>query len=283
MPVELGTGRVLPPCTAIWKWKKSESEVAQSYPTLCDPMDCSLPGSSIHGIVQARVPEWVAISFSRGSSWPRDTNLDLPHCRRTLYHLSHQGSMVGGCPQMPRVPPSLPLEISKMHSPPRGVGAALLRASQCPSLMVRCPSGAHSLEIGRPASHLLSGCRFHAGDEQDAAHYGAGRGALHQCLRDHAHVLPLALLHPHREVRSQPQHLHQQWKLLLALLAGTAWEPHFCRVSQQHGLPDRWARLPRVGACTDWEPQTWYPVPCLQSLPFPLWSCAAGRGRSQQL
>ena len=40
--------------------------------TLCDPMDCSLPGSSLHGILQARVLEWVAISFSRGSSRPRD-------------------------------------------------------------------------------------------------------------------------------------------------------------------------------------------------------------------
>ena len=49
-----------------------KSEVAQSCPTLCDPMDCSLPGSSIHGIFQARILEWVAISFSRGSSQPRD-------------------------------------------------------------------------------------------------------------------------------------------------------------------------------------------------------------------
>ena len=40
-----------------------ESEVAQSCPTLCDPMDCSPPGSSLHGILQARVLEWVAISF----------------------------------------------------------------------------------------------------------------------------------------------------------------------------------------------------------------------------
>ena len=72
----------------IWNWKEvlpsfvlgkglesygqSESEVAQSCPTLCDPMDCSLPGSSIHGILQARILEWVAISFSRGSSQPRD-------------------------------------------------------------------------------------------------------------------------------------------------------------------------------------------------------------------
>ena len=43
---------------------KSESEVAQSCPTLHDPMDCSLPGSSTHGIFQARVLEWGAIAFS---------------------------------------------------------------------------------------------------------------------------------------------------------------------------------------------------------------------------
>ena len=43
---------------------KSESEVTQSCPTLSDPMDCSLPGSSIHGIFQARVLEWGAIAFS---------------------------------------------------------------------------------------------------------------------------------------------------------------------------------------------------------------------------
>ena len=43
---------------------KSESEVAQSCPTLSDPMDCSLPGSSAHGIFQARVLEWVAIALS---------------------------------------------------------------------------------------------------------------------------------------------------------------------------------------------------------------------------
>ena len=49
-----------------------ESEVTQSCPTLCDPLDCSLPGFSVHGILQARKLEWVTISFSRGSSWPRD-------------------------------------------------------------------------------------------------------------------------------------------------------------------------------------------------------------------
>ena len=89
----------------------------------CDPMDCRLPGSPTHEIFQARVMEWVAISFSRGSSWPRDwikvsciagtreahtwvgrlslfqriiptqgSNPGLPHCGRILYQLSHKGS-----------------------------------------------------------------------------------------------------------------------------------------------------------------------------------------------
>ena len=49
-----------------------ESEVAQSCPTLCYPVDCSLPDSSLHGILQAGILEWVAISFSRESSQPRD-------------------------------------------------------------------------------------------------------------------------------------------------------------------------------------------------------------------
>ena len=46
--------------------------VAESCLTLCDPTDCSLPGSSVHGSPQARILEWVVISFSRESSWPRD-------------------------------------------------------------------------------------------------------------------------------------------------------------------------------------------------------------------
>ena len=49
---------------------KSESEIAQSCPTLSDPMDCSLPGSSVHEIFQARVLEWGAIAFSRKTVEP---------------------------------------------------------------------------------------------------------------------------------------------------------------------------------------------------------------------
>ena len=55
------------------KWSEVKwSDIAQSCPTICDPVDCSLQGSSVHGIFQARVLEWVAISFSSGSSRPRD-------------------------------------------------------------------------------------------------------------------------------------------------------------------------------------------------------------------
>ena len=64
-------------CQGSFPWahggeSESESEVAQSWQTLCDPMDCTLQDSSVHGIFQAGVLEWVAISFSRGSSQPRD-------------------------------------------------------------------------------------------------------------------------------------------------------------------------------------------------------------------
>ena len=68
-------------------------KIAQSCLTFCDPMGYNLPGSSVCGILQARILEWVALLFSRGSSQPRIfPNPGLPHCRWILYHLSHQGS-----------------------------------------------------------------------------------------------------------------------------------------------------------------------------------------------
>ena len=76
---------------------KSESEDAQSCPTLSDPMDCSLPGSSIHGIFQARVLEWVAIAFSVHwlDSLPNMTIISLkpgkPHGWRSLVGCSPWG------------------------------------------------------------------------------------------------------------------------------------------------------------------------------------------------
>ena len=58
----------------------------QSCLTLCDPMDCSPPGSSVHEISQTRILEWVPISFSRGSSWPRDQTRISGMDRRILDH-----------------------------------------------------------------------------------------------------------------------------------------------------------------------------------------------------
>ena len=107
--------------------------VAQSCPTLCDPMDCVRPGSSVHGILQERILEWVAMPSSGGSSQPRDgtqvshtadryftikppgkpkitgvgsrsllqgifptqgSNPGLLHCRWLLYQLNHKGSQL---------------------------------------------------------------------------------------------------------------------------------------------------------------------------------------------
>ena len=56
----------------LWYCIKVKVLIALSCPTLCSPMDCSLPGSSVHGTLQARILKWVAISSSRGSSWQRD-------------------------------------------------------------------------------------------------------------------------------------------------------------------------------------------------------------------
>ena len=70
-----------------------------SHVLLCDPMDCSQPGSSVHGISQARIREWIAISFSRGSSQPMDpTYLSFISCigRGVLYHYRHLGSPPSG-------------------------------------------------------------------------------------------------------------------------------------------------------------------------------------------
>ena len=66
---------------------------------LCDPVDCSPPGSSVHGILQARILEWVAMPSSRGSSPPRDrTHVSYVSCigRQVLYHQRHLGT----CPNL---------------------------------------------------------------------------------------------------------------------------------------------------------------------------------------
>ena len=76
--------------------------LAQLYPTLCDPMDCSPLGSSVHGISQARRLEWVAISYSRGSSWPGSlTHIScvsgLLHSKADSLPLCSLGSLLKDC------------------------------------------------------------------------------------------------------------------------------------------------------------------------------------------
>ena len=70
--------------------------VAQLCLTLCDPVNCSPPDSSVPGISQARALDWVAISFFQGSSWPRDWTRVSCIDRQILYHWHHLGS-----PQLP--------------------------------------------------------------------------------------------------------------------------------------------------------------------------------------
>ena len=65
--------------------------VTESYLTLCDPMGCSPPGSSVHGILQARILEWVA-TVLQGIFLTQGSNPGLLHCRQILYYLNHQGS-----------------------------------------------------------------------------------------------------------------------------------------------------------------------------------------------
>ena len=67
-------------------------------PTLCDPVDCSPQGSSVHGILQARILEWVAMSFSRESSQPRDRTHVFPRgsdSKASVYNAGDPGSIPG--------------------------------------------------------------------------------------------------------------------------------------------------------------------------------------------
>ena len=76
-----------------WRPRKemiSVETVTQSCLTLCDPMDFGPPGSSVHGILQARILKWVAISFSRGIFLTQGWNSGLLHCRQIIYRLSQK-------------------------------------------------------------------------------------------------------------------------------------------------------------------------------------------------
>ena len=84
--------------------------VTQSCPTLCDPMNYSLPGSSVHGILQARIREWVAMPSSTQGS-----KRGLQHWRQILYHLSHQENPLPGALPIPWI--SLRTLINTSKSP----------------------------------------------------------------------------------------------------------------------------------------------------------------------
>ena len=83
--------------------RKVKALAVQSPLTQWDPMDCSPPASFVHGILQAKTVERVAIPFSRRFSGPRDQTLGLLHCRQTVYHLSHQESPGSWGPVFKRV------------------------------------------------------------------------------------------------------------------------------------------------------------------------------------
>ena len=93
-----------------WKWKvKSESEVAQSCPTPSNPMDCSLPGSSVYGIFQARVLEWGAIAFSKSLGW--SFLAQQPGNKIFIFWYLAQISPSEVSPDLPRPGSALPLAV----------------------------------------------------------------------------------------------------------------------------------------------------------------------------
>ena len=96
LPWRRGQKRVGPQCP--WPRAPQAGSAPRTKPslTLFNSVDCSPPRSSVYGITQARIPEWVAISFSRRSSRPRYQTWGLLHCRQILDHLSHQEAQVLG-------------------------------------------------------------------------------------------------------------------------------------------------------------------------------------------
>ena len=91
----------------VWAWSLARKPgpalvvvlMAQACPTLCDPLDCSLTGSSVHSIFQTRILEWVAVSFSRGSPWPRNqTHISWVSCTARRFFTTWATLAVGVLP-----------------------------------------------------------------------------------------------------------------------------------------------------------------------------------------
>ena len=99
-----------PASLSLWKWKWSQLCL-----TFCDPMGCSLPGSSIHGLFRARVLEWVAISFSRRSSRPRDgTRVSCIVGRRFTVWATREVPLLPWC--SPSQLPLTPVQIGSLET-----------------------------------------------------------------------------------------------------------------------------------------------------------------------
>ena len=125
----------------------------QSCLTLCDPMGCSLPGSSVIGISQARILEWVAISSLRGSSWPRDRT----PCLLCLLHWQ-----AGSLPLAPFGTPLIPLQIrsDQLLRSVRLFATPWIAARQASLSITNSQSSLRlkSIESVMPSSHLILCC-----------------------------------------------------------------------------------------------------------------------------
>ena len=127
-----------------WINKSVCAKSLQLCPTQCNPMDCSQPGSPIHGIFQARKLAWVAMPFFRGSFWLRDRicfSLWLLHCRQILYHWATPSSSVA--------------HVRLFATPWNAALQASLSITNSRSLLKLM-----SIELVMPPNHLILCCPF---------------------------------------------------------------------------------------------------------------------------
>ena len=127
------------------------AKLLQSCLTLCEPRDCSLPGSSVHEILQARILEWVAMPSSRRTSSPRNrTPVSYISCTGgwVLYHCLHLGSPES----LPQLAPSKDCLSCRMPSHPR---SCLLWWWWCCSVTKSCPTLCDPMDCSMPGSSVL--------------------------------------------------------------------------------------------------------------------------------
>ena len=144
----------------------------QSWLTLCDPMDYSPPDSSVHGLLQAGILQWVAILFSRGSSQPRDRTRHLPHWEADSLPLSREGGQRISAPDCP-----LLLQIPVL---PHNQSKKKLSNGLAYKLMKRCwvPFNWEHFSLTQNEPNLWTAIQLH----QNLANYSA------QFSRDHLGV-----------------------------------------------------------------------------------------------